>query len=1069
MLSPVPADTDFVALELAELARWAEHRVFERSVEQREGAPRWVFYEGPPTANGMPGLHHVWARVYKDLFCRFRTMDGNFVARRAGWDTHGLPVEVEVEKKLGITGKEQIEEQVGIAEFTRLCRESVYSYVDEFARLTTRIGYWVDMDVAYWTLDPGYIESVWWHLQQLFDQGLLYEDLKVVPYCPRCGTALSSHELGQADVYRDEEDESAYLRLRLRDPDPARVGDARWLAVWTTTPWTLLSNTGVAVNPELTYAVVDETLVADDLVDAVMGEGARARVTRRVPGAALVGLRYERPFDDLEPPHGADGWRVVPADYVTTEEGTGLVHLAPAFGEIDRQIGRDNGLPGLNPVGPDGRFIADVEWLAGREVRDANHDINDRLESSGLLIRRAPYIHSYPHCWRCRTPLIYWGKPSWYIATSSRKDDLLSANATVDWHPPYIRDGRFGEWLANNVDWALSRDRYWGTPLPIWRCGRGHVRCVGSLAELSDLCGRDVTGIDPHRPTIDEVTFTCSTCAADGADDELSVSRRVEPVIDAWFDSGSMPAAQVGYPHAPGSAEAFTFPADFISEAIDQTRGWFYSLLAINTLVFGESPYRHVVCLGHIVDADGRKMSKSLGNIIDPWKILDTRGADAMRWWMFSQGSPWTPTRATLGAIDTAMRDMLLTLWNTFSFFTTYASLNGFDPSDPAIPAPDQRGPLDRWILSRLASTTVVATEALRAYEPLAAATALADLVDDLSNWYVRRSRRRFWRTDPDAPRDDTPAAQATLYTVLTELSLLLAPFCPFVSDAMWRHLTGAGQDASVHLADWPAADTALIEPELEAQMALARRLTSLGRAARSEASVKVRQPLKRALVFLPSDAPEILRDIVADELNVDEIDTADELSEVISFELVPNFSTLGPRLKDRVQELKPALARLDGAAAAAALEAGEPVTVTLGGEAVVLSPEDLSLRVRGQPGFAVSREGGEVVALDLALDDELRRRGLAREVVRLVQDLRKTSGLEVSDRIVLRVVGLDAIADQFDHIAREVLAVDIVAEAGEGQGTILELDEELLTEPVRVWLHKVDGAGWQPPSSKAG
>ena len=483
-----------------------------------------MFYEGPPTANGMPGLHHVWARVYKDLFCRFRTMDGAYVARRAGWDTHGLPVEVEVEKKLGITSKQQIEEQVGIAEFIRLCRESVYSYVDEFARLTTRIGYWVDMDKAYWTLDPTYIESVWWHLQQLFDQGLLYEDFKVVPYCPRCGTALSSHELGQADVYRDEEDESAYVRLRLVDPDPAVVGEAEWLAVWTTTPWTLLSNTGVAVNPDLYYAVVDRTFVADELVDSVMGEGARARVTTRVPGTALVGLHYERPFTDLDPPHGADGWRVVPADYVTTEEGTGLVHLAPAFGEVDRQIGRTNGLPSLNPVGPDGRFTADIEWLAGRDVREANHDINDRLEAAGLLIRRTPYVHSYPHCWRCRTPLIYWGKPSWYIATSTRKEDLLAANATVDWHPSYIRDGRFGEWLANNVDWALSRDRYWGTPLPIWRCGRGHLRCVGSLAELSDLCGRDVTGIDPHRPVIDEVTFVCSTCTAEGNDDDLAVA-----------------------------------------------------------------------------------------------------------------------------------------------------------------------------------------------------------------------------------------------------------------------------------------------------------------------------------------------------------------------------------------------------------------------------------------------------------------------------------------------------------------------------------------------------------------
>jgi isoleucyl-tRNA synthetase len=736
------------------------------------------------------------------------------------------------------------------------------------------------------------------------------------------------------------------------------------------------------------------------------------------------------------------------------------VHLAPAFGEIDRQIGRENGLPSLNPVGPDGRFDAEISWLAGREVREANHDINDRLEATGLLIRRFPYVHSYPHCWRCRTPLIYWGKPSWYIATSTRKDDLLAANETVDWHPAYIRDGRFGEWLANNVDWALSRDRFWGTPLPIWRCGRGHLRCVGSLAELSDLAGRDVTGIDPHRPTIDEVTFACSTCAGEGHDDELAVARRVEPVIDAWFDSGSMPAAQVGYPNAEGSAEAFTFPADFISEAIDQTRGWFYSLLAINVLVFGESPYRHVVCLGHIVDADGRKMSKSIGNIIDPWKILDTRGADAMRWWMFSQGSPWTPTRASLGAIDTAMRDMLLTLWNTFSFFSTYASLNGFDPADPGIPAPAERGALDRWILSRLASTTVEATEALRGYEPLDAASALGSLVDDISNWYVRRSRRRFWRTDPDAPPSDTLAAQATLHSVLTTLSMLLAPLCPFVADTLWRHLTGAAESDSVHLADWPAAETQLIDRDLEAQMALARRLTSLGRAARSEAGMKVRQPLARALVFLPANSPAILRDIVAEELNVDEIDTADELSEVLEFELVPNFRALGPRLGERVKELKPALAALDTVAAAAELEDGQTITLTLAGGAIELSPEDVQLRVRGQEGFAVSRESGEVVALDLTMNDDLRKRGLAREVVRLVQDLRKTSGFEVSDRIRLHVVGLDMISDYFDFIAREVLATEVLDGPGEGDGTVLELEDLDGGVPAQVWLEKDQSPG---------
>ncbi len=1053
MFTPVPPDTDFVALEEGELARWAKHRVFERSIEQRQDAKPWIFYEGPPTANGMPGLHHVWARAYKDLFCRFHAMDGSYVARRGGWDTHGLPVEVEVEKRLGITGKKQIEDEVGIAEFIRLCRESVYSYVDEFERLTSRIGYWLDMDDAYWTLSPSYVQSVWWHLKQLFDQELLYEDVKVVPYCPRCGTALSSHELGQPGVYTDEEDESAYVRFPLVDGD-GMVGLA--LAVWTTTPWTLPSNTGVAVNPELTYAAVDGLVIAEDLVDAVLGEGAKDRISARFTGATLVGLHYQRPFDDLVAPPGSDGWRVVPAGYVTTEEGTGLVHLAPAFGEIDRQIGRENGLPVLNPVGPDGRFTEDIGWLEGQDVRASNTMINDRLDADGLLIRRYPYVHSYPHCWRCRTPLIYWGKPSWYIATSTRKDDLLAANQGIDWHPAHIKDGRFGEWLENNVDWALSRDRYWGTPLPIWRCGRGHLTCIGSLAELSDLCGRDVTGIDPHRPVIDEVTFDCPTCLEEGHSGEELLAVRVTPVIDAWFDSGSMPAAQIGYPHAPGSVEAFRFPADFISEAIDQTRGWFYSLLAVNTLVFGQSPYKHVVCLGHIIDTDGRKMSKSLGNIIDPWSILDTRGADAMRWWMFSQGSPWTPTRASLAAIDTAMRDTLLTLWNTYSFFTTYASLNEFDPADPAIPVESERGPLDRWILSRLANTVATVTTGLEGYEPLEAASAVASLVDDLSNWYVRRSRRRFWRTDADAPEGDTLAAQATLHEVLRTLALLLAPFCPFVADTMWRALVGADDESSVHLEDWPVQVAGRLNADLEAQMELARRLTSLGRAARSEAGVKVRQPLARALVFLPSTAPDILREIVSDELNVDAIDEAEELGDVLEFELVPNFKTLGPRLGEQVKHLKPALAKLNGVDAAATLESGASISLELPDGVVELSPDDVQLRVRGQQGFAVSREGGEVVALDLTLDDRLRHRGTAREVVRLVQDLRKTSGLNVSDRIHLWLDGLDSIADYFDYIANEVLAVDVTSGTGEGEGTVLDLDAESDLS-AHAWLRKAD------------
>ena len=838
-----------------------------------------------------------------------------------------------------------------------------------------------------------------------------------------------------------ETDESAFVSIELVDPDPTVAGGATHLAVWTTTPWTLLSNTGIAVNPELRYAVVDGLVVAEDLVTSVLGEDTR--IDARLLGADLVGLRYRRLFDDADLEAGARAFEVVAGDFVTTEDGTGLVHLAPAFGEIDRQVGKQAGLATLNPVGPDGRFTDEVAWLSGRAVRDTNTEINDELERRGRLLRRMDYVHSLPHCWRCSTILIYWGKPSWYIATSRVAPRMIEENQGVDWHPAHIRDGRFGEWLANNVDWALSRDRFWGTPLPIWRCDEGHLTCVGSRAELSELAGRDVSEIDPHRPAIDEVTFACPSGGAPAS--------RVEPVIDAWFDSGSMPAAQVGYPHAPGSAEAMSFPADFITEAIDQTRGWFYSLLAVNTLVFDAAPYRHVMCLGHIVDADGRKMSKSQGNIIDPFEILDTMGADALRWWMFSQGSPWTATRVSIPAIQMAMNDVLGTLWNTYSFFTTYASLNGFDPADDAIPEPDERGELDRWILSRAQGTLAEVTAQLEAYEPLAAASPLAELIDDLSNWYVRRSRRRFWRTDPSAPPSDALAAQATLHEVLTLLATMLAPFCPFLADHLWRGLAGADEASSVHLVDWPVVSEGRLNPALEGSMAVARRLTSLGRAARSEAGVKVRQPLSRALVFLPPGSPAPPAGIVEDELNVDALDDAGELSDVLRFDLVPNFRTLGPRLGESVKHLKGALAALDGAAVAKELEAGRSISVTLPEGAVDLAPEDLELRVRANEGFAVSRDGGEVVALDLTLDAELLRRGLVRDVIRQIQELRKSTGLELADRIELHLHGLDELSDDdLAAIGAEVLAVSVLRGSGTGEGSPLELEDH---PEVTAWV----------------
>ncbi|NNN03423.1 MAG: isoleucine--tRNA ligase [Acidimicrobiaceae bacterium] len=1043
MFRPVSADLDFVSLEESELARWREHRVFERSLEQRAGAEPWVFYEGPPTANGKPGLHHVWARVYKDLFCRYWTMRGRYVARRAGWDTHGLPVEVQVEKQLGISGKRAIVEEVGVAEFTRLCRESVLTYVGEFERLTERIGYWTDMEHAYYTFTPDYVESVWWQLQQLFNRGLLYEDLKVVPYCTRCGTALSSHELGQPGVYTDELDESCYVRLAITEDGGRDLAGATHLAVWTTTPWTLLSNIAIAANPEITYAVVDGTVVAAELVEAVFGEGAVVQGT--FPGSAFLGVRYQRPFDDVAVPAGTNAFYVVGADYVTTEDGTGLVHQSPAFGEIDRQVTRAHGMPTLNPVGPDGCFTEEVPWLAGRPVREANHDINDELERRGLLIRRMDYSHSLPHCWRCGTVLIYWGKPSWYVATSRFRDALMAENQTVDWHPEHIRDGRFGEWLANNVDWALSRDRFWGTPLPIWTCEKGHCVCVGSRAELSQLAGRDLSNLDPHRPSIDDVVFACPTCSA--------TARRVEPVIDAWFDSGAMPSAQVGYPHVAGSAEARQFPADLVVEAIDQTRGWFYSLLAVNTLVFGHTPYRHVLCLGHIVDENGKKMSKSQGNVIDPWDVLNSKGADALRWWMFSQGSPWTSTRASLGAIDASMRETLATLWNTLYFFTTYASLNSFNPADPAIPEWSLRPAIDRWILSRLEDVTVRVTTSLEGYEPLAGTDALSEFIDDLSNWFVRRSRRRFWRTDPHAPPSDSLAAQATLLEALQRVTLLLAPLCPFLAESLYRELFETGPEDSVHLASWPAGDASRRDEDLEAQMRVARRLVSLGRAARADAKVKVRQPLARALIFLSPHEVRPPAGVVEEELNVDYLDFVTELTDVLSFEIVPNFRSVGPKLGDAVKELRGALAQLDPAAVARDLEAGLGVSVTLSSGTVELENTDVEIRVKGRGGYAVSRDGGEVVALDLSLNEDLVRRGLLRDVVRQIQDLRKSAGFDVADHVRLVMDGLDELADELGVLAQEVLADEVSLCVGEGEPSLLELDDD---RRARVWMTRV-------------
>ncbi|MGO9873007.1 MAG: isoleucine--tRNA ligase [Acidimicrobiia bacterium] len=1009
MFQPVEA-LDLLDLETRVLARWSNDDVFGQSLRNRHGHPEWVFYEGPPTANGRPGIHHVWARLFKDLYPRFHTMRGKHVVRKGGWDCHGLPVEVQVEKELGFSVKHEIEDY-GIERFNAKCRSSVQRYVEDWQSLTSRIGMWLDTAGAYWTLSNDYIESVWWLFHEMWDNDAIYEGDKVVPYCGRCGTALSSHELGQPGAYRDVTEPSVYVRFPLVDRDVD-------LLVWTTTPWTLPSNVGAAVGPDLAYVRVGapdggrDLVMARDRVGAVFGDAAE--VVGDVPARELIGARYEPPFQ-LVPVQG-DAFRVVGDHFVTVDDGSGIVHLAPAFGEIDREVGAREGLPTVNPVDDAARFTAAVGApYAGKFVKDADPDLVDALAQSAKLVRVVDYTHSYPHCWRCDTPLIYWAKPTWFARTSAHKDALLRENESINWHPEHIKHGRFGDWLANNVDWALSRDRYWGTPIPVWRCGDcGDDTCVESMARLSELSDRDLTGMDLHRPYVDDVTIRCPSC-------ERGTATRVAPVLDAWFDSGSMPTAQFHYPFENVDNFAARFPADFICEAIDQTRGWFYSLLAVNTLVFDRSPYRNVVCLAHIVDGDGQKMSKSRGNVIDPWSVLHERGAEALRWYMFSSGSPWTPKRVFVDGIDEATRQFLLRLWNVYSFFVTYANLDTWEPS-AATPAPQSQHVLDRWIRSRLYRAVSTVTDALEAFDSLSGAQALADLVDDLSNWYVRRSRPRFWKSS-DA------AAHATLHECLITICQALAPYCPFITDDIYRNL--AGTTDSVHLTDWPAIDGAAIDDALETEMALARQLVSLGRAARNDANIGVRQPLPRAVALLASG--ETLRDEVvaevAEELNVKRLEVVATLEGLLSYRVVPNFRVLGPRLGKVAPRVKELLAGVDGAAVQRAFDEQGHFDLDVDGETVSLDPADVEIRAEQHEDLALAQDGRYAVALDLTLDDELRDEGKARELSRAINDLRKTQHFEISDRIRVRYQADDGLAKvvarHHDWIMTEVLATE--------------------------------------------
>jgi isoleucyl-tRNA synthetase len=1035
MYRQVSTQVDLPAMEREILDLWAADDTFHRSLEQSEGRPMWVFNEGPPTANGTPGTHHIEARVFKDIFPRYRTMKGYHVPRKAGWDCHGLPVELAVEKELGFTGKKDIED-FGIAEFNAKCRESVLRHVDEFDGMTRRMGFWVDMDDAYWTMDPHYIESVWWSLARIFDKGLLVQDHRVTPYCPRCGTGLSDHELAQG--YETVVDPSVYVRFPVTGGALAERYPGAALLVWTTTPWTLVSNTAVAVNPKAEYVVArtangEILVVAEALADATLGEGYE--VLERMSGRDLERTPYQRPFDMVEIP---DAHYVVLADYVTTDDGSGLVHQAPAFGADDLTTCRAYGLPVVNPVRADGTFEPDLALVGGAFFKKADDTLVADLKARDLLYKHVGYEHSYPHCWRCHTPLIYYAQPSWYIKTTQIKDELLRENEGTNWYPETIKWGRYGDWLNNNVDWALSRNRYWGTPLPIWRCPEGHLIAVDSLARLGELSGRDLADLDPHRPFVDEVTFACPECG--------ETATRVPEVIDCWYDSGAMPFAQFGYPHRGQEEFASRYPADYICEAIDQTRGWFYTLMAVGTLVFDESSYKNVVCLGHILDEDGRKMSKHLGNVLEPIPLMDEHGADAVRWFMLASGSPWQARRVGHAAIGEVVRKVLLTYWNTAAFLSLYARAADWTPTSASTPSIAERPALDRWVLSEAHRLAREVDAALEVFDTQRAGRLISAFVDDLSNWYVRRTRRRFW--------DGDPAALATLDEALRIVTLVMAPFTPFVTERVWQDMVcSVDPDAppSVHMASWPAVDDAVIDDTLAAQVALVRRVVELGRAARAASSVRTRQPLARALVSAPgwTSLPAELVAEVASELNVlDMASLSASEGDLVDVTAKANFRSLGKRYGKQVQEIAAAIAATDAAALASGLRSGAAQVSVDGIGLVDLTEEDVVITETPREGWSVASGEGETVALDLELTDDLRRLGIAREAVRLIQEARKSAGLEISDRIALRWQASEpmvtaAMREHEGLISSEVLAT-AYAEGEPESGDHMGADPEL-------------------------
>ena len=1002
MIKKVSTDLDFLSREKAVIDLWKERDVFRRSIDQREGADVFTFYDGPPTANGKPHIGHILTRAMKDLIPRYQTMKGKKVLRKAGWDTHGLPVELEVEKTLGLDGKDQIE-QYGVEPFIAECKKSVWKYKGEWERMSERVGFWADMDDPYITYDNRYIESVWWSLKQIFDRGLLYKGYKVVPYCPRCGTALSSHEVTQG--YKEVTEDSVFVRFKIKGEENA------YFYAWTTTPWTLPSNVALCVGPDFEYCRFrakdgSEGIMARALLESVMGEGMEILATMK--GSELAGMEYEPLYRFIEPEKPA--WRVITGDYVTLTDGTGIVHIAPAFGEDDARVGRENDLPFVQLVDTKGCMTKETAW-PGVFVKKADPMIIADLESRGLLVKKQPYTHNYPFCWRCDTPLIYYARSTWFIRMTALRDKLLANNQTIHWMPDNIKDGRMGNFLENVIDWGLSRERYWGTPLPIWICKDcGHMHAIGSIAELREMGENVPEDIELHKPFIDRVRVKCPKCHGDMA--------RTSEVIDCWYDSGSMPFAQWHYPFENQEIFQENFPADFISEAIDQTRGWFYTLLAIGTLIFDRAPFENCLVLGHVQDKDGQKMSKHKGNVVDPWDVLDKQGADAVRWYFYSVGAPWLPSRFSGDMVSESQRKFMGTLWNVYAFFCLYASIDGYDPQKEKA---TEFTRMDEWLLSKLNTLVKTVDEGLAAYNVTESARAIAAFVDELSNWYVRRSRERFWGKGMQGGK---LAAFETLYTVLKTLCGLLAPFTPFMAETMYQNLRQEGEPDSVHLTDFPACDATKINPALEADMETVIEIVQLGRGCRSEANLKVRQPLAAAYVKGAQLSAEMAA-LIAEELNVKDVRFVDDARAFTTYQLKPQMRTLGPKYGKRLRAIGEHLANMDGNDVVDAFARGETVSFEIEGETIVLEKDDVLTAPALKPGFVAATERELTVVLDTNLTPALVEEGFVREVISKIQTMRKDADFDVTDRITVAI------------------------EAGETLTGILEANQEALSAAV--------------------